>query len=87
MNDQNLQELWEQKYKIYKEVNAKYDETLGKYFPRGTIEPGGRIEWERKTNVPDDKAREEIKEVLRARKEASDNLEKVERKMDAEYLT
>ena len=81
MNWQDLQEEWERRYKVYKEANAKYDEIIDKYFRKGMIEAGGRIKWEGDINVTDEKALEEIKEVIRIREEVSNNLDEIEQKM------
>ena len=81
MKWQDLQKEWEQRYKVDKEANIKYGEILDKYFRIGLGDPSGRIEWKGEVNVINEEALEEIKEAIRVREIARNNLVEIEQKM------
>jgi len=81
MNEQKVWEEWDQIYAKYEEANERYNDVISKYFRLGVADPMGNIERKNEINLIDDKTREEIQKVIRERKEASDDLDKVEQRM------
>ena len=81
MSEQDIQAEWDQIYAKYEEANERYNDVISKYIRLGVADPMGNIELKNEINVIDDTAREEIQQVIRARKEASNNLDEIERRM------